>query len=180
MDKKKPLAASLGGLMGFVAGRGVDIALVGGSLATAAGAVTFAAYMMMRNDGSPLINGVQYLAIFAQPSHPNRVDDAPEHGGLDMSPVGAISAKGDGQVAGYQLVGAQQSFAWVREGARIFAVHPGDDVPRLGRVDAIELRDGRWTLVDEKGATLITSALSEVAPSAGGRFDKGMIFGERK
>ena len=48
---------------------------------------------------------------------------------------------------------------------------------RRRRVGAIELRDGRWTLVDEKGGTLLVSALAEVAPSAGGRFDKRMIFG---
>jgi len=177
MDKKKSLAAVLGAFMGLGSARVGDLVLIGGSLATATGAVALAGYMIMRGEGSPLINGVQYLAIFAQPSHPHGLDGAPSPDDVDMSPVGAISHGGKDQISGYQLVGAQEHFAWIRQGARIFAVHPGDDVPRLGRVGGIELRDGRWTLVDEKGGTLLVSALVEVAPSAGGRFDKRMIFG---
>jgi hypothetical protein len=177
MGKKKTLAAIVGVFAGLGAARVGDLALIGGSLATATGAVALAGYMMMRGEGSPLINGVQYLAIFAQPSHPHAGDGASAPDDVDMNPVGAIPHDGKDQVAGYQLVGAQERFAWIRQGARIFAVHPGDDVPSLGRVSAIELRDGRWALVDEKGGTLLVSALSEVARSAGGRFDKRMIFG---
>jgi hypothetical protein len=177
MDRKKSLAAMVGALTGLGAARIVDLALVGGGLATATGAVALAGYMMTRGEHAPIVNGVQYLAIFAQPSHPHRDDDAAAPVGVDTNPIGAISHNGKDQVAGYQMVGAQQSFAWIREGARIFAVHPGDDVPSLGRVGAIEMRDGRWTLMDEKGGTLLVSALAEVAPSAGGRFDKRMIFG---
>jgi len=51
-------------------------------------------------------------------------------------------------------------------------------VPRLGRVAGIEQRDGRWTLVDDKGAELIVSSQAELPASAGGRFDKRMIFGD--
>jgi len=177
MDKKRSLAAILGGLTGLASARVADLALICGSVVTATGAVALAGYMITRSEHSPLINGVQYLAIFAQPSHPHRVDGAPGPADIDMNPVGAISHDGKDQISRYQLVGAQEHFAWIREGARIFAVHPGDDVPRLGRVAGIELHDGRWTLVDEKGGTLLVSALAEVAPSARGRFDKRMIFG---
>jgi hypothetical protein len=141
MDRKKSLAAMVGAVTGLAAARVVDLALVGGGLATAIGAVALAGYMMTRGEHAPIVNGVQYLAIFAQPSHPHRDDDAPAPVGVDINPVGAISHDGKDQVAGYQMVGAQQSFAWIREGARIFAVHPGDEVPSLGRIGAIEMRD---------------------------------------
>jgi hypothetical protein len=177
MDKKKSLATFLGAFTGLGAARVTDLALIGGSIATATSAVALAGYMMTRSEHTPLVNGVQYLAIFAQPSHPHIAGGVPGPDDIDMNPLGAIPHDGKDRAAGYQLVGAQQRFAWIRQGARIFAVHPGDDLPSLGRVGAIELRDGRWTLVDEKGGTLLVSALAEVAPSAGGRFDKRMIFG---
>ncbi len=177
MDKKKSLAALAGAAFGFGLARLGDLALIGGSLATAAGAVTFAGYMTMRGGGTPHINGMQYLAIFAQPHHHARGDESQAPHGLDMNPVGAIPRAPKADVAGYALVGAKESYAWLRDGNRIFAVRPGDDVPRLGHVASIEQREGRWALVDDKGATLIVSALAELAPVGGGRFDKRMIFG---
>ncbi len=81
-------------------------------------------------------------------------------------------------MGGYWLVGAQPQFAWLREGNRIFSVRPGEEVPRLGRIAAIVERDGRWTLVDSKGAALIVSGQPELSPSAGAKFGKRMIFGE--
>jgi len=175
MHSKRSLAALAGAAVGLAAGRLVDAALIGGGVATAAGAVAFAGYMTMGGAHPPLINGMQYLDIFAQPSRgvPAR---AVAQGDIDMSPVGALGPRASGEVAGYALVGAQARFAWLREGNRIFAVRPGDDVPRLGHIGAIERRDGRWALIDENGATLIESALAELAPSPGGKFDKRMIF----
>jgi hypothetical protein len=172
MADKKSLAAIAGAVSGAAAARGGDLALLAASLFTAAGAVGFAGYMAMWGTSGPLINGMEYLAIFAQPSHVGR--------DVDMNPVGSILRDAPEHVGGYALVGAEPRFAWLREGNRIFAVRPGDDLPRLGRVAAIEQRDGRWELLDEKGATLIAGALVDLAPSAGGRFDKRMIFGAGK
>lgn len=180
MDKKKPLAAAIGAAFGIGVARLADLALIGGLLATAGGAVTFAGYMTMRGGQTPLINGMQYLAIFAQPSHPAHGEDAATPRSLDMNPVGAIPPQAKVEADGYALVGAKPTYAWLREGNRIFAVRPGDDVPRLGHVAAIEQRDGRWTLVDDKGASLIVSAFADLAPSQGSRFSKRMIFGEGK
>ena len=181
MDKKKPLAAAIGAALGVGVARLADLALIGGLIATAGGAVTFAGYMTIRGAQTPLINGMEYLAIFAQPNHHGHGDE-PEatqaRQRLDMDPVGAIPRETKDDVGGYALVGAKPTYAWLRQGNRIFAVRPGDDVPRLGHVAGIEQRDGRWTLVDDKGRTLIVSALAEIAPSEGGRFDKRMIFGE--
>ena len=176
MDKKKPFAVALGAALGIGVARLADIALISGLLATAGGAVTFAGYMTMHGGQTPLINGMQYLAIFAQPSHPAHDGDAEPKPKLDMNPVGAIPRDAKIEAGGYALVGAKSSYAWLREGNRIFAVRPGDDVPRLGHIAEIEQRDGRWALVDDKGATLIAGALAEIAPAEGGRFDKRMIF----
>ena len=57
-------------------------------------------------------------------------------------------------------------------------MRPGDQVPRLGRISAIEQRDGRWTLVDAKGAAMLVSSQQELSSSAAGKFDKRMIFGD--
>ena len=158
----------------------LDFALIGGLVCTAAGAVAFAGYETLINDHTPKVNGLQYLAIFAQPSHGGYVAGKSDAERTDDRPVGAIRREVKDNVAGYWLVGAQRQFAWLREGNRIFSVHPGEEVPRLGRIAGIEQRDGRWTLVDDKGAELIVSSVAELpeAESAGGRFDKRMIFGD--
>ena len=177
MDKKKSLAVALGAATGLAAARVIDLALIGASVFTAAGAVGFAGYMTLTGVGAPMIFGMDHLAIFAQPSHLHHAEP-PKFGPVDMNAIGAIPHEKD-HVGGYALVGAQARFAWLREGNRIFAVRPGEDVPRLGRIAAIEQRDGRWTLVDENGAPMIISAIPDLAPSAGGRFDKRMIFGDK-
>ena len=174
MDRKRTLAAALGAAFGVGAARIGDFALVGGSIAAAAGAVGFAGYMTLAAPRTPRVNGMQYLAIFAQPSRTER-SPQPEARAIDLSPVGAVPHDDKSHAAGYAVVGAEPRFAWLREGNRIFAAHPGEDVPRLGRIAAIVLRDGRWTLVDDKGAVLIASAAIESSPG-GGRFDKPMIL----
>jgi hypothetical protein len=177
MDKKKGAAAILGVAAGLTAARAIDLALIGGGVATAASAVAFAGYMTLSGDHEPYVIGMQHLAIFAQPSH--RGYSSHEAANLDTNPIGAIPPEIKDKVAGYSLVGAQPGLAWLREGNRIFSVHPGDEPPRLGRVAAIERRDGRWALVDGKGATLIVSSLAELPDSTAGKFDKRMIFGDR-
>jgi hypothetical protein len=176
MDKKKSIAALFGAGAGFAAGRAIDLALIGGSVATATGAVAFAGYMTLSGDHDPFVNGMQYLAIFSQPSHPHR-GDADQATPFDMNPTGAIPPDAKVVASGYQLVGAQERFAWLREGNRIFPVRPGEEVPRLGHIAKIEKREGHWTLVDDKGKPLLVSAVADLMPSAGGKFDKQMIFG---
>ena len=180
MDSKKIWATLAGGAAGFAAGRAIDLALIGGGVLTAASAVGFAGYVMLTSDHQTHVNGMEYLAIFAQPSHGGYVAGKSDAERTDDRPVGAIRREVKDNVAGYWLVGAQRQFAWLREGNRIFSVHPGEEVPRLGRIAGIEQRDGRWTLVDDKGAELIVSSVAELpeAESAGGRFDKRMIFGD--
>ncbi len=174
MDEKKTLAAAVGAAFGLGVARLGDLALIGGSLATAAGAVGFAGYMTLHGPATPRINGVEYLAIFAQPSH--RLAEAPTPE-VDMAPTGALPAPpARTDAGGYALVGAKKSYAWLREDTRIFAVRPGDDVPRLGHIASIARRGDRWALLDEKGVALIVSGVSEVAPGADGRFDRKLVF----
>ena len=175
MGEKKTAAAAAGAVLGFGAARLIDFALIGGSIAAAAGSVAFAGYMTMTaGDRSPLIYGMDHLAIFAQPSRHLGHDEAQP---VDASPVGALPPGAKDHVEGYSVVGAQSDFAWLRNGNRIFAVHIGDEVPRLGRVAAIERREGRWTLLDLNGNVLIAAAKSEIMAPGPGRFEKPLIFG---
>ena len=172
MADRKSLAALFGATLGLAASRLADLALIGGAVATAAGAVGFAGYMTLAGAGKPNVFGMEYLAIFAQPSRGG--ESASNAKGLDMRPVGALPPA-QRETGGYALVGARETYAWLREGDRIFAVRPGDDVPRLGRVAGIERRDGRWALIDGRGATLIVSPIAE-DPPAGSREQRRMIL----
>jgi hypothetical protein len=176
VDKKKALATATGAAAGFAASRAVDLALIGGLLATAVGAVGFAGYETLAGDHRPKIAGMEYLAIFAQSSHHSAAADSATRSGLDMNTLGALPHSAPEEAGGYALVGAQSRFAWLREGNRIFAVTPGEDVARLGRVASIESRDGRWALISVNGEILLIGGASDVGGSGGGRFDKRMIF----
>jgi hypothetical protein len=177
VDKKKSLATVIGAVFGVGMARLGDLILIGGSLAIAAGAVGLAGYLTLTGVQEPYIYGMKYLAIYAQPSHPVHVDGGQE---IDFSPVGAIATPLRTAVNGYALVGAKSSYGWLRDGDHIFAVLPGDDVPRLGHVAAIEQRNGRWALVDDKGGELLVSAAVDPTAEDGGHFGKSMIFGEGK
>lgn len=163
----------------------VDAALVGSSVATAFGSVVFAGAMLMQGDHAPSVNGVEYLAIFAQPKGVAR---SPQDGhspqvvasaGIDFTPLGAIAPAGSNEKGGYELVSAQSTLAWVRAGSRILAVKPGDELPGLGTVRTIAWDSGRWTLLGDNGAPLLRSG----GPSTAGRngapppFSRQLIFG---
>ena len=176
MDSKKALVTGVGAALGLAAGRRVDLALIGGLVFTAAGAVGFAGYETMVNDHTPSINGIKYLAVFAQPGHRSPPGAQEAKSGLDMAPIGALARPAAANASGYSLVGAQGRFAWLREGNRIFVVNPGDDVARLGHVASIEPREGRWALIGPKGEALIEGGVADIGERSGGRFDKRMIF----
>jgi len=162
---------------------GVDAALVGAGLAAAAGAVVFAGFMIAEGDHKPDVPGQKYLAIFAQPRMAGRVAEEPAasagppaRGGLDMAPVGAIGA------AGFSLAAAQPGVAWLRQGRRIVAVKVGDVAPGLGRIAEIVQRDGRWYLIGDSGAALLSSepaAPREASPRRA-PFGRPMIFGDEE
>ncbi len=179
MGRFKPLhKAFLATLNAIAAARAIDLALVGSSIGAAVGTVAFAGYMVARGDHAPRINGIEYLAIFGKPSAGHGVD--PDANGIDMAPIGAVAPSNPIATSGYSLVAAQADLAWLREGSRIFAVKPGQSVPRLGLIASIAKSKDRWTLLDAAGVPLILGARVELSTTASSPFARPMIFGERK
>lgn len=161
-------AAVIGASAGYVTARLIDIALVSTGVAAAVGSAGFAGYMLVQGDHPPQVNGMQYLAIFAQPSSgPKRpapgsssppapaapqVAQAPA---IDTAPLGAIDASQRRAAPEYELVAAARDHAWVRSGARILSVRPGDTIPDLGKVSEIAWREGQWILIGEDGKPIL-------------------------
>jgi hypothetical protein len=185
---KKPAARSL-----------ADVALISVGLASAAASVVFAAAMVTRGDHAPLVNGMQYLAVFGQP-HLRIAASAPAAasrivalgksgaapgvlGGrsVDYDPTGAIvhAAPDDGSMGDpYRLVAVEPGMAWLRNSTEMRVIKPGDIAPGLGRVAAIVMREGRWTLVDESGVVLLAAEPPKGAAGADDPFARRMIFGD--
>ncbi|MGO9742435.1 MAG: hypothetical protein ACLPN5_13165 [Roseiarcus sp.] len=180
-------AAAMGLFIGAIASaRMVDLALIASGIAAAVGSVAFAGLMVMEGDHTPWINGMQYLAIFAQPgAAPHSPETpaaaelaaapAPAPASVDMAPVGSIGPRTPTQRPDFELVSAGRDHAMVRAGMRMFVVRPGDDVPDLGKVRSIDWSDGRWSLLSASGAALLTSG--ETARPKPPSFErKKMIF----
>ncbi len=80
-----------------------DKVLVGCGLATAGSSVFFASFMLVQGDHPPRVNGIQHLAIFAQPNSSSRsasiarmrraADPILPSVDLDMSPTGTIARR---------------------------------------------------------------------------------------
>ena len=182
-------ASVIAGASAAISSRIGDWALIGSGVATATAAVTFAGVMLMQGDHAPNINGMQYLAVFAQPSKALRPTEPTTtlstaaaaarepQATVDMAPVGAISAR-PAPHPDYDLISAGMDRAWVRDGDRIFAVHIGDNVPNLGKIEDIVWTDGHWALIGANKVTLLASG-EAAAPkkNGGGTFQqKKMIF----
>ncbi len=168
---KAATAAGVGVITGAsaaISSRIGELALIGSGVATATAAVAFAGVMLMQGNHAPNINGMQYLAVFAQPSKTLRptepatplstaVAAAREpQATVDMAPVGAISARPMPH-PDYEFISAGMDRAWVRDGDRIFAVHIGDNVPNLGKIEDIVWTDGHWALIGANKVTLLAS-----------------------
>jgi hypothetical protein len=78
----------------------------------------------------------------------------------------------------YELISAGMDRAWVRDGERIFAVHIGDDVPNLGKIEDIVWTDGHWALIGANNITLLASgeAAAPKKNGAGAFQQRKMIF----
>ena len=157
--------------------RAVGTALAGLSVA-------FAGYMLTYGGGKMRVNGMQYLAIFAQPRGAPAGDArsneraAPAAGGraVDMattSSIGAAEPNAPPASRPVEIIAARADRVWLRVGNSIRAAAPGDIVAGLGRIGAIVSRGGDWALLDDKGATLLT--VTKRANSAP-LFARKMIF----
>jgi len=167
-----------------------DIALVGAGVAAASASLAFAILMMAAEGGAPRVNGLEYLAIFAQPNGAAK----PESAGMmaetrqgvrfadqriDPLPTGSIN-KG-GAIApirddGFHIIGGRSDLVWIRRGQTISAVRPGDIIDGLGRVGSIVRRGGNWVLLDSSGVTLPANGASAFAGDAPSRLSRSLIF----
>jgi len=160
---------------------GPEIALRAVGTALAGLSVAFAAYMLAYGGGRIRVNGMEHLAIFAQPRGAPTNPIAPaatpsETRPVDMAPTGSLadlppkSAPEPGRI---EIVAARRDRVWIMVDGAIRSAAPGDDVPGVGHIGAIVPRDGGWALVDDKGSTLLT--LAERANGAA-LFSRKLIF----
>jgi hypothetical protein len=158
----------------------VVIRAVGSALAGLS--AVFAIYMLAYGAGRTRINGIEHLAIFAQPRGPGGAvrDSAPPSAedvpAVDMAATGSVAAsvvKDARETRPVEIVAAQADRVWLRLDGAIRAAAPGETVAGLGRIGAIVARNGGWVLLDDKGAELLA-----VSHSANGAslFTRKRIF----
>ena len=142
---------------------GHEIAIRAIGTALAGLSVAFAGYMLANGGGRIRVNGMEHLAIFAQPRGPAPAVEATVLPSLtepawpvDMAPTGSLDGGAKPAPAPVEIVAAQADRVWLRIDGAIRAAAPGDDVPRVGHIAAIVPRDGGWALLDDKGGTLLT------------------------
>jgi hypothetical protein len=129
--------------------------------------MAFAIYMLAYGGGKTRINGLEHLAIFAQPrgsagaaSPAEGPAPPPANGGaaVDMATTGSFAAstgKAAPESRPIEIVAARADRVWLRIDGALRSAVPGDSVPGVGRIGAIVARDGGWALLDDKGAALL-------------------------
>jgi hypothetical protein len=129
--------------------------------------IAFAVYMLAYGGGKTRINGLEHLAIFAQPRGSASGAPAAEGpalpaanggGAVDMATTGsfaASAAKTALESRPIEIVAARADRVWLRIDGALRSAVPGDTVPGVGRIGAIVARDGGWALLDDKGAALL-------------------------
>jgi hypothetical protein len=149
---------------------GQEIALRAVGTALAGMSMAFAVYMLAYGGGKTRINGLEHLAIFAQPR--GSAGGAPSAEGLappladgraavDLATTGSLAAssgKDAPEARPVEIIAARADRVWLRIGGALRSAVPGDSVPGVGRIGAIVARDGGWVLLDDKGAALLAVA----------------------
>jgi hypothetical protein len=165
---------------------GQEIALRAIGTALAGMSIAFAVYMLAYGGGKTRINGLEHLAIFAQPrgsagdARPAENPTTPLADGraaVDLATTGSLAASsGKDAPEGrrpVEIVAARADRVWLRTGGQLRSAVPGDSVPGVGRIGAIVARDGGWALLDDKGAVLLTVAKG---PNGAALFARKRIF----
>jgi hypothetical protein len=146
---------------------GQEIAIRAVGTALAGMSIAFAVYMLAYGGGKTRINGLEHLAIFAQPRGSASGAPAAEGpalpaanggGAVDMATTGsfaASAAKTALESRPIEIVAARADRVWLRIDGALRSAVPGDTVPGVGRIGAIVARDGGWALLDDKGAALL-------------------------
>jgi hypothetical protein len=167
----------------MVADQEIAIRAIGTALAGLS--VAFAGYMLTYGGGKMRVNGMEYLAIFAQPRGGAVVAPAVKAPGpppvagapvVDIATTGSLAAsasKAPLDARPVEIVAARADRVWLKIDGAIRAAAPGDSVAGFGRIGAIVARDGGWVLLDDKGATLFTVARGA---NAAPLFARKMIF----
>jgi len=162
-----------------IAIRAVGTALAGMSFA-------FAVYMLAYGGGKTRVNGLEHLAIFAQPRsgvgapHPAGGSASPivnGAGAVDMAATGSFAASTSAakpEPRPIEIVAARADRVWLRIDGEIRSAAPGDSVAGLGHIGAIVARDGGWVVLDDKGGALL--AVAKAANGAAALFARERIF----
>ena len=142
------------------------IRAVGMALASLSAA--FAMYMLAYGAGKTRVNGMEHLAIFAQPRGAGNVVRDPAQPSadaskpVDMEATGSLAAS-TSQVASQaaptprpvEIVAAEADRVWLKIDGAIRMAAPGDTVAGLGRIGAIVARNDGWVVLDDKGKELL-------------------------
>ncbi len=155
---------------------GTDIVLRAFGTALASVSIAFAGYMLAYGGGEVRVLGMDHLAIFAQPRGPATAFPPPPANAIavDMAATGSVAELAPMQSPKRpEIIAARGDRIWLRMEGKIVSAAPGEDVPGLGRIGAILRRSGGWTVLDDKGATLMTLA----GPANGAAlFSRRLIF----
>jgi hypothetical protein len=133
-------------------------------MALASLSAAFAMYMLAYGAGKTRINGMEHLAIFAQPRGPGgsvrgaAPPPADASTAVDMAATGSLAASA-GQAAlearPVEIIAARADRVWLKIDGAIRTAAPRDSVGGLGRIGAIVARNGGWVLLDDRGKELL-------------------------
>jgi hypothetical protein len=147
---------------------GQEIALRAIGTALAGMSIGFAVYMLAYGGGKTRINGLEHLAIFAQPrggpagpppAERPAARAAEGEAAVDMTATGSLAESASPappEPRPVEIVAARADRVWLRIDGELRSAVPGDSVPGVGRIAAIVARGGGWVLLDDKGAALLS------------------------
>jgi len=165
-------------------GSHVDRVLAAFGVLIALSSLGFAGYMVADVDRPPRIAGLEYLSLFARPSHAIAAADAQVDApageappgriaqSIDPSPTGSIPDKaGAGRSVSivrapmaaaapkaatfpFKLLYVSNGEALLQTDLGILHVRAGDVVPELGHIEAIERSGDHWAMQTQNGARL--------------------------
>ncbi len=145
----------------------------------------FAGYMISDVDRPPRIAGMEYLSIFARPSHgavaalgrPDApgAEETPARlaQSIDPTPTGSIPDK-TGVVRAkpsnfpFKVLYVSNGEALMQTDGAILHIKPGDTLTTLGRINSIERSGDRWIVSTQSGAMFEWPPQSPAASDATG------------
>jgi hypothetical protein len=133
-------------------------------MALASLSLGFAMYMLVYGGGKTRINGMDHLAIFAQPRGPGNAvrgpapPDADASKPVDMEATGSLAAstvQPGPTPRPVEIVAAKADRVWLKIDGGIRMAAPGETVAGLGRIGSIVARNDGWAVLDDKGKELL-------------------------